>query len=142
VSDSALTALRIPWMAITLPFSCRLMAIVNATEIGAEDDSKTQKPPDLARRKAVSRNGLTGLPDSCWRLPTLGCVLGDYQRRSHKLHSVGTPQPWILGWHRIGFRHFTKERLHFACRHKGNEDATPPITDIRPHVRHLAWCQE
>jgi len=60
VSNTALTPLRIPQMVIALQFSCRLTAIANATEIEAEDDAKTQKPPDLARRKAVSRNGLFG----------------------------------------------------------------------------------
>jgi hypothetical protein len=41
-------------------FSCRLAAIAKATDIGTGSDSKTQKTPDLARRKAVSWNLLLG----------------------------------------------------------------------------------
>jgi len=37
-------------------FSRRLAAVANATEIAAGTDSKTQKSPDLARRKAVGCN--------------------------------------------------------------------------------------
>jgi hypothetical protein len=37
-------------------FSRRLAALTNATEIGTGRDSKTQKSPDLARRKAIGWN--------------------------------------------------------------------------------------
>jgi hypothetical protein len=40
-----------------LPFSCRLTAIANATGWRIGSASKTQKSPDLARRKAVGWNG-------------------------------------------------------------------------------------
>jgi hypothetical protein len=41
-----------------LGFSCRLAVLANATSFWAEMDSKTQKRPDLARRKAVNCNPL------------------------------------------------------------------------------------
>jgi hypothetical protein len=41
-------------------FSCRLAALANATDIQVGSDSKTQKTPDLARRKAVSYNPVLG----------------------------------------------------------------------------------
>jgi hypothetical protein len=41
-----------------LPFSRRLAALANASEIAAGSDSKTQKTPDLARRKAVGCNAV------------------------------------------------------------------------------------
>jgi hypothetical protein len=37
-------------------FSRRLAALANATGIGVGSDSKTQKTPDLTRRKAVGCN--------------------------------------------------------------------------------------
>ena len=37
------------------------------------------------------------------------------------------PQRWILWWHRVGFRYLTKERFHFACGHKGNQDSAHTI---------------
>jgi hypothetical protein len=39
-----------------LVFSRRLAALVNATDSRAGKDTKTQKTPDLARRKAVGCN--------------------------------------------------------------------------------------
>jgi hypothetical protein len=41
-------------------FSCRLAALANATKIDAGTDSKTQKTPDLVRRKAVGCNPMFG----------------------------------------------------------------------------------
>lgn len=41
-------------------FSRRLPALANANAIGGGTDSKTQKSPDLARRKAVGCMGLFG----------------------------------------------------------------------------------
>jgi hypothetical protein len=41
-------------------FSRRLAALANATDIKADMSSKTQKTPDLARRKAVGCNPLLG----------------------------------------------------------------------------------
>jgi hypothetical protein len=43
-----------------LGFSRRLTALANAPALEAGTDSKTQKPPDLARRKAVGCNPLLG----------------------------------------------------------------------------------
>jgi len=41
-------------------FSCRLAAFANATDLRAGTVSKTQKTPDLARRKAVNCNPMLG----------------------------------------------------------------------------------
>jgi hypothetical protein len=41
-------------------FSCRLAAVANATNLRAGTVSDTQKPRDLARRKAVSWNTRLG----------------------------------------------------------------------------------
>jgi len=43
-----------------LRFSCRLAAFANTNELRVVVDSKTQKSPDLARRKAVNCNRLFG----------------------------------------------------------------------------------
>ncbi len=46
--------------ANALRFSCRLAAFANANQVRVAVDSKTQKSPDLARRKAVNCNRLLG----------------------------------------------------------------------------------
>jgi hypothetical protein len=43
-----------------LPFSRCLAALANATGLGAERDSKTQKSSDLVRRKTVGWNTVLG----------------------------------------------------------------------------------
>ena len=64
------------------------------------------------------------------------------QRRPEQLHAISAPECRVLLRHRVGFRHFAKERFHFAGRHKGDQHPAAYVSDEGPDMRHLAGREE